>query len=384
MDFNIMDLEVQEPVRDFNDYSWTIYGVGGIGKTSLVGHLFNDPAFFQFEQGQNTLRAKKIPVPDWKTMRGYIKTLSKAYKEGKPMPFKTAVFDTDDVATKLCSDYVCSVNGWASPSDAPYGAGWSAVASEWNMSIKALEDLGIKVVHITHDGVKEFERKDGTKYNQIIPKVGQTFLGAVFDQVDFVIYMDKTIVKEEDGTETEKRMMHFRETTEYKAKSHLMYMPEHLEFGETPQETAKLVREAFEKACDLEFGEHSGKPPVEEKKVKKTEPKKETVSEKKADKKKAEPKVEPEVEESDIEYPDEDEEEQIATESREMAEAESGMSFSEVTEELNKIFTDLYKSKKKTPVELVKLCKEVTGKPKVSEITEYEDAVKLLNVVKNI
>lgn len=388
MEFDIMNLEVQEPVRDFNDYSWTIYGVGGIGKTSMVGHLFNDPAFFQFEQGQNTLRAKKIPVADWKVMRGYVKTLVKAKKEGKVMPFKTAVFDTDDVATKLCQDYVCLTNGWSSPSDAPYGAGWNAVASEWNMTIKAIEDLGIKVVHIAHDGVKEFERKDGTKYNQILPKVGNTFLGAVVDQVDFVIYMDKTITKNEDGTEVEKRMMHFRETTEYKAKSHLMHMPEHLEFGETPQETAKLIREAFEKACSLEFDVDAVVAPVKEtKKETKTDTKKKTEKTEKVDKvdEKA-VEVEPVKEEVPVVEPVDSVEtaEEVKAESEAMAEAEGALTFEEVAEALNKIFTELYKSKKMTPVELVKLCKTVTGASKVSEITDYNKATALLKKVSEI
>lgn len=120
-DFDILNLEVEEPKVSIDDYSWSFYGQAGIGKSTVAGLMFDDPAFFKWEDNQKHIKAKKIPVSDWKTMKGYARTLRKAFDENKPMPFSVGIMDTVDFMWKKCTDYVCKMNGWSHPSDGDWG-----------------------------------------------------------------------------------------------------------------------------------------------------------------------------------------------------------------------------------------------------------------------
>lgn len=337
--FDILNVEVEEPKRDLNDYSYTIVGEPGVGKSTLCSFLFDDCIFFTFDNNQEHIRAKKAPAPDWKTIKGYAKTLTKAYAEGKPMPFKTIIVDTATIASKMCQEYVCKENGWSHPSEMGWGQGWDAVRTEWNMTWKAFKDCGIKIVNVTHDKTKEFKIRNGETYDKIVPDVGNAFTDEVIDNVNFVFYIKVEPIKDENGNVvTEKRIIHTRGTNEYLAKSHFANLPDHIEYQDTPQATAELLKKELQKAIELEFGSPS------------------STKETKKQQKPEEPKVmKPQVNEQQL---------------------------NDLKDRIEDIVKQKIDNKEMTIQEVVKLIEQQTGVKKIKDIETVEDAENLLQILK--
>lgn len=355
-EFDIFNLQVEEPKVSINDYSWTFYGQAGIGKSSVAGLLFDDPAFFKWEDNQKHIKAKKIGVSDWKQMKVHAKNLRKGFDEGRDMPFVNGIMDTVDFAWKKCTEYVCKNKGWEHPSDGEWGKGWEAVADEFMSVMADLEYIGIKPVYISHDKDKEFKPKKGEKFNKIIPNTPAGCMATIVDRVNMVLYFYYEKEVDEDGKEVTKRYIAFRDNGDFIAKSHLLYMPDRIEMGDTPEETVKRIKEAFNNAVEKEFGVKAAEPAPkkEEKKVEKR-------AEKKANKKKDEKPVEPTVEE------------------KEPGAEETSLDDIKLEIE-SKLKADL-KSKKRSAVEIVSLVEEYTGVKKIADITDVEKAMVLLKAV---
>lgn len=257
--YDIMNAGIDLPKVRMEDYSWTFYGNAKFGKSSITA-MFPDPMFFQFEQGQNALMAKKAPVGSWKEFLNYIKVMEKAKKEGKPMPFKNAIIDTADVAWKMCQQYVCSQNGWEHPSDGDYGKGWDAVAEEFLMAMLAIENLGnldepIRCIYVSHFTDKEFKPKKADAYNKIVPSVPSGARKVIVDKVDFVIYCGIDKVTDAKGNVSEVRRMYARDNGEFEAGARLRYMQPFVEYGDSAREAFENLKLAFEEAVRLEFGD---------------------------------------------------------------------------------------------------------------------------------
>ena len=384
-EFDIMGLEVEEPKTSIDDYSWTIYGEAGIGKSSICAHLFPDPAYFQWENNQGAIRAKKIPVDNWKTFKGYTKTLMKAFAEGKPMPMKSAIMDTADFAWKKCTEYVCKMNGWGHPSDGEWGKGWDAVSVEFEMEMANLENIGIKPVFISHDKDKEFKPKKGEKYNQTLPAVPTGCIATIVDKVNMVVYCAYEKITNESGEEEKVRRMYFRTNGDYVAKSHLLYMTDFVDFGDTPKESADRVISAFYEAVEKEFGEGAEKntPPASTtgkgSKTAKTDKAEKSGKADKTDKaNKTSKKDEKPVEEPKAKEPEKTPE----TAPEQTGEPENEMTLDQIKSEVEKILKGKLSAKEMTAVQVVKAVEDNTGKKKIADIDDIEKAKALLNAIK--
>lgn len=364
MSFDIMNVQVEMPKANINDYSWTIYGVPKVGKTSMCAYLFEDPLFFQFEQGQNAVKAKKAPVEDWKMFKNHIKTMKKARDEGKAMPANTAIIDTVDVATKMCTQYICRMNGWSDPSDGEWGAGWRAVADEWLMAMTELENLGMKPVYVAHEKDKEFKPKNKEKYNKVVPNVSGSIMDIIVGKVDMILYCRYDEVENDEGELETERRGYFRNNGDFESGSRLLYIDDYVTFQETPKQTADVIRDAFERAVKKEFGEEAEEP--------KPKPKKESKQTTKEEKpKKAEVKSESK------EKPKEDPVKEDKEDSKPPWE-----DLGELKKELENKFLETYKSGSMKAEDLVALVKEHTGKDKVSAIDDIVGAKSLLEALK--
>ncbi|WP_336786909.1 ATP-binding protein [Paenibacillus sp. MMO-177] len=403
-EFDILNIPVTEPRRDMTEYSWTIYGIGGFGKSGLAAR-FPEALFFAFEAGQNALRARKLPVGDWKEFKKHVANLVKAKQAGKPIPYRNFIIDTADVAWKYCVQYVCKMNGWSHPSDAEWGKGWQACSDEWFFELDHLIKLGTEeapctVINILHDQDKEFKPKGKEKYNKTILNIPSGGRAVVYDKVDFCIHCSIETGKDSEGNYTEKRVMRFRDNGEVEAKSRLAYFPDTLEYGENADEAFDRIKNAFDKAIVDEFGE-VGSAPKKQKAKKEEPPKAETPKVEDtsaADKAKAdaEAKAIKEKEAADkaakkaeadrlkAEEAAKAKAAQEAEKAAEQSDTESttgdhdGKSLEELRKEVEEVFMSLYKSGAKSPTELVALVKEYTGMSKVTLIDDAEKAKKLL------
>lgn len=241
---SLENLQKRKPVTDINSYTFTFYGSVGQGKSSLANALFDDVLFFAWEQGQNALEAYVQDMYSWKDVLAFIKEAKKIKKDGGTFPFKCVVIDTADIMRDECEKYVCRVNGWDSPSDADFGAGWSIVRREFEDRIREIESLGLKVHYIAHDKVQKIERKDMT-YEKITLLLGSTAVNQVIKKVDFILYFDKEFEKDKDGNVFARRVIRFNGGENYEAKARVTGFPDFIYAGNSAEETAQIIKDLF-------------------------------------------------------------------------------------------------------------------------------------------
>jgi len=169
-----------EPVDDLGFYSFLIYGPKKIGKTTLAS-LFPDALFFMFEPGAKALRIKRVDLNTWGDALGYLSALEKA-----PIKPKTIVIDTGFEAHQKCLKYVCDKEHIDYPRDDNFGKDWDKIKRELRSFHDRIFALGIGVVVLCHETVKEHQTFTGQKFDKIVPllaKAGDDFYRAVIDNV---------------------------------------------------------------------------------------------------------------------------------------------------------------------------------------------------------
>lgn len=269
---DLLNIKKRKPIVDLNQYSFTIFGSAGVGKSSFCANFFDEPLFLAWEQGQNALEVYVQDMFTWKDFLEFVKELKKITKEGKQVPFKNVIVDTAEIMRTKCEEYVCRLNGWDSPSDGAYGAGWSAVTREFEKRIDEVRACGLGVHFIAHDKVQRIERKD-MSYDKITLQLGSTAINEVIKKVDFILYFDKEYEKDNDGNVTAKRVIRFHGGENYEAKTRIAGFPEFIYAGNSPQETAQLVKKLFEEKAEALLAYSNSK--KEEKSTQVEEPKKE-------------------------------------------------------------------------------------------------------------
>lgn len=359
--FDILNVPVNKPKRRIEDYSYTIYGMPKFGKSSFAAQ-FPDALFFGFEAGQKALPVRLVPVSDWKEFKGYVRDLQKAKKEGHVIPYRNFVIDTVGIAWKYCIDYVCRQNGWTHPSDGKMGRGWAAVADEFFAEIDKLTKLGTvdrpcTVINIAHAATNQITPKGQEEYSQIVPDVPKGARATIVDDVDFIIYCAIETVLNENGEYEEVRRMYIRNDGSFESGSRLRYMPDFIEYGNSAEEAFANFKKAFDEAIVKEFGpEDDGKIAESKPKVKETKRKTAPVKEELEPEREAEPEQE---------------------------EVGGQVGLDELKADIEVKLKELY-ARGKTPVEIVKLVKEHTGKQRASEIDNLEAAQKLLAVAEEM
>lgn len=337
MDYNILDIPISQPKTKMEQYSYTLYGRPKFGKSSFAS-MFPNALFFGFEQGQNALPVRLLPVTDWKHFKSLVEKLVQSKAEGKHIPYINYVVDTADIAYKYCQTYVCKKNGWSHPSEGEWGAGWSAVSEEFFYEMDRLSKLGTAdnpstIIYIAHHAEKEFKPKTKPKYNKIVPDVPSGAREIIVDKVDFVVFCEIDSVDDGKGNMKDVRRLFIRDNGEFEAGSRLMYMPEFIEFGDSPKTAYDNFRQAFDEAVIKEFGGQN-----------KTDLKK-SVKKEKADK---------------------------------PVETDTKVDLKKILDDVEREFNRVYKNGKSAE-ELFALLKDFTGKDKIGEITDFDKAVALLD-----
>lgn len=332
---DLLNIKKRKPIVDLNQYNFTIFGSAGVGKSSFCANFFDEPLFLAWEQGQNALEVYVQDMFTWKDFLEFVKELKKVVKDENQVPFKNVIVDTAEIMRTKCEEYVCRLNGWDSPADGAYGAGWAAVTREFEKRISEVRACGLGVHFIAHDKVQRVERKDMT-YDKITLQLGSTAINEVIKKVDFILYFDKEYEKDNDGNVTAKRVIRFHGGENYEAKTRIAGFPDFIYAGNSPEETAQLVKRLFEeKAEDL----LKCKPQIEKK-------------------------------------------EQIEEEPTEVTPNPSQKSVTtKMIKELTQIGRQKLKEKKATPDDITKIIKENTNVELMNEITDIEEFNKVKALV---
>ena len=87
-------------------------------------------------------------------------------------------------------------------------------------------------------------------YDKITLQLGSTAINEVIKKVDFILYFDKEYEKDANGNVTVKRVIRFHGGENYEAKTRIAGFPEFIYAGNSPQETAQLVKDLFEEKAE--------------------------------------------------------------------------------------------------------------------------------------
>jgi len=201
----------------------TIYGIEGIGKTTLATQ-FPAPLVLDTEDGTNHIDVARASIHDWKSL-----TLALTELAVNSQGFKTIVVDSADWAEKLLIEWLLKTSGKKSIEDFGFGKGYTMVAEHWTRFLASCDVLigqGINVVFVAHSTVKRTSPPDQTdgfdRYELKLTKQSAPLLREWCDLLLFCNYRTK-LVEGSDGrlkaTGGKDRVMHAEHSAAWDAKN---------------------------------------------------------------------------------------------------------------------------------------------------------------------
>ncbi|MBF0793379.1 ATP-binding protein [Mammaliicoccus lentus] len=242
-----------------------LYGSNSLGKTKQASQM-SKPFYLGFEKGLNAISG--IPfkyITKWADFKKINKQFSGKDSAKAREMYDTIIFDTVDIASIYCQNFVSNQHGVNTIGEGNGGFGlWKQYEQEFWGEIDKLTSVGYTVVFIGHtDEDKNTE--------QIIPKGDKRSMGIVRDLVDITVYLKSNGV-DEDGNVI-LSTGYIRETPEFFARSRFDLMPNKIEpftaenlkqaviTGIEREEAAGGTTVSYEefventKSTDLNFGE---------------------------------------------------------------------------------------------------------------------------------
>jgi hypothetical protein len=248
----------------------TIYGVDGVGKTTLASE-WPSPVYIP-TSGERAPSDIDLPTP------GTVESVDNLYDiigelldrddEGAlKHEFRTAIFDSLDGLEPLIHKVTCarigatSIDDSSSGSTAAYGRGFREADVEWTEFTDALDALavaGINVVLLAHPGIVTFNSPVSDPYSRYevkLQKRGAALIREKSDLVGFVNYR-VTLVKADPKNpkshthgEGKERLIHLAENAGFVAKSRFP-TPESIKYvkGKGYSELAKYLPSTAEAA----------------------------------------------------------------------------------------------------------------------------------------
>lgn len=212
----------------------TIYGVDGVGKTTLASE-FPNPVYIS-TAGERAPSDIDLPTPGVVTTIDDLWDIVGELLAGEH-EFKTVIIDSLDGLEPLIWKRTCARIGATSIDDssagsvAAYGRGYREADVEWNELIDALNDLveaGMTVVLLAHPGIVTFNSPISDPYSRYeikLHKRGAALIREKSDVVAFVNYR-VTLVKADPKNpkshthgEGKERIIHLSENAGFVAKS---------------------------------------------------------------------------------------------------------------------------------------------------------------------
>lgn len=225
---DLLSLEPQRISRDLKGKYILLYGLPGVGKTSLAAE-FKNVLIAGFEMGTNALNNVYVqPIKTWKDWRDMVKQL--CTKDALKDKFDSIAIDTADFAWDLCVKWICSQNGVEKLGDIPWGGGYDLAKKEYTQTFRDLTYSGYGLVFISHSTEKTYKNEKGEDYTQIVPALPNRPFDIVNKMVDIIAYIREIPVEIGDKVEN-KRYMFLRGDQRFLAKSRFKYIKPRIELS---------------------------------------------------------------------------------------------------------------------------------------------------------
>ena len=225
---DLLSLEPQRISRDLKGKYILLYGLPGVGKTSLASE-FKNVLIAGFEMGTNALNNVYVqPIKTWKDWRDMVKQL--CTKDALTDKFDSIAIDTADFAWDLCVKWICSQNGVEKLGDIPWGGGYDLAKKEYTQTFRDLTYSGYGLVFISHSTEKTYKNEKGEDYTQIVPALPNRPFDIVNKMVDIIAYIREIPVEIGDKVEN-KRYMFLRGDQRFLAKSRFKYIKPRIELS---------------------------------------------------------------------------------------------------------------------------------------------------------
>ncbi len=179
-----------------------IYGVEGVGKSTLAAHAPN-PVFIQTEDGLAEIECDKFPlaasVDDVANALAELRTAEHSYQ--------TVVIDSLDWLERLIWDDVCREFkvSCIEKADGGYQRGYVHAVGRWRRLVDDLNVLRMgkrmAVILIAHAKVEKFEDPETTTYDRYSPRLHKHACALLTEWVDAVLFATRKFrtEKEEQG-----------------------------------------------------------------------------------------------------------------------------------------------------------------------------------------
>jgi len=166
----------------------TIYGVSGIGKTTLATS-FPDPVVIDIEDGLGEIKVDSFGPDVISSYDDVMSSLSVlATEEHK---FKTIVVDSLDWLEPMIWTSVCKENGYKSIESPGYNKGYAEVLPYWREYMDALSYLrgkGMTIIQIAHHKIDKFNNPETDTYDRYVPKLRKEVVGPIIEHSDAVFF----------------------------------------------------------------------------------------------------------------------------------------------------------------------------------------------------
>lgn len=207
-----------------------IYGVDGVGKTSLAAE-WPGPILYLPTEGERPPSDVELTTPGTiETFHGLLDIFGELLETEHD--FKTVVIDSLDGLEALVWQATSQRLGLASIEDAGYGKGYIEADTEWKeylAAVSALARNGIYVVQLAHPEIVRFDSPTTDPYSRYTIKLHKRSNALVREQADIVLFMNyRVTLKEKDVGFNKKvghaeggneRLMHFSEKAGFTAKN---------------------------------------------------------------------------------------------------------------------------------------------------------------------
>lgn len=218
----------------------TIYGVDGVGKTTLASE-FPSPIYVP-TAGERAPSDIDLPTPgtveSLEDLFDVIGELLDRDDDGNlKHEFRTAIFDSADGLEPLIHKVTCarigasSIDDSSSGSTAAYGRGFREADVEWTEvtdALDALAEAGINVVLLAHPGIVTFNSPISDPYSRYEIKLQKRAAALIREKSDLVAFINYRVTlvkadpknpKSHQHAEGKERLIHLAENAGFVAKS---------------------------------------------------------------------------------------------------------------------------------------------------------------------